>query len=53
MSRTDKILKWTGACALAFVVLPVLMIIARDVPGMIRELKMDKMGMKGGWKQAH
>jgi hypothetical protein len=53
MSRTDQILKWIGAGALLFIVLPVIVIIARDVPGMIREVKMDKMGFKGGWKQAH
>jgi hypothetical protein len=53
MSKTDRVLKWTGAGVLLFVVLPVIVIIARDVPGMIREVKMDKMGFKGGWKQGH
>jgi hypothetical protein len=53
MSRTERVLAWIGAGVLLLVVLPVIVIIARDVPGMIREVKMDKMGFKGGWKQAH
>lgn len=53
MSKTDRILKWIGVGTLVFGVLPVAVILARDVPGMIREIKMDKMGMRGGWKQAH
>jgi hypothetical protein len=53
MNRTERVLAWIGAGVLLLVVLPVIVITARDVPGMIREVKMDKMGFKGGWKQAH
>lgn len=52
-NRTDQILKWIGVGTLVFGVLPVVAIIARDIPGIIREIKIEMMGQKGGWKQAH
>jgi hypothetical protein len=53
MTGTDKILKWIGVGALLFGVLPVVAVTARDIPGIIREIKIEMMGQKGGWKQAH
>jgi hypothetical protein len=52
-NRTDRILKWIGVGTLVFGVLPIVVITARDIPGMIREIKIEMMGQKGGWKQAH
>jgi hypothetical protein len=52
-SKTDQILKWIGVGTLVFGVLPVVAITVRDIPGIIREIKIDMMGWKGGWKQAH
>lgn len=51
--KADQVLKWIGAGTLLFGVLPVAAITARDIPGIIREVKIDMMGWKGGWKQAH
>jgi hypothetical protein len=53
MSRTDPVLKWMGAATLALVILPLLVVLGREVPGMIREIKIATMGFRGGWKQAH
>jgi hypothetical protein len=53
MTRTDHILKWIGAGTLLMIVLPIVAITARDIPGAIREIKIGLMGWKGGWKQAH
>lgn len=53
LSKTDRALKWIGVGTLVFGVLPVVAITARDIPGIIREVKIDMMGMRGGWKQAH
>jgi hypothetical protein len=53
MTRTDQVLKWIGAGTLLLIVLPIVVITARDIPGVIREIKIERMGWKGGWKQAH
>jgi hypothetical protein len=53
MSNTNRVLKWIGVGTLVFGVLPVTAVLAREVPGMIREIKIAKMGFRGGWKQAH
>jgi hypothetical protein len=53
MSQTDRVLKWTGAAALVLGVLPLLLVLGREVPGMIREIKIAQMGFRGGWRQAH
>jgi hypothetical protein len=53
MSQTDRVLKWLGAATLALAVLPLLVVLGREVPGMIREIKIAQMGFRGGWKQAH
>jgi hypothetical protein len=53
MTRTDRILKWIGVGTLLFGVLPVVAVTAGDIPGIIREIKIEMMGQKGGWKQAH
>jgi hypothetical protein len=53
VSTPDRILKWIGVGALVFGALPVAIIAAREMPGIIRELKLMTMGGKGGWKQAH
>ena len=52
MSRTDQFLKWIGVVALG-AGLGVVAIAARDLPGIVRELKIARMGFVGGWKQAH
>lgn len=52
-SGLDEVLKWIGVGTLVLVVLPVVAITLRDIPGMIREVKIDLMGFRGGWKQAH
>lgn len=53
MSTTDRVLKWIGVGALVFGVLPVAAVVARDLPGILREVKIARMGFVGGWKQAH
>lgn len=53
MTTTDRVLKWIGVGTLALGVLPVTLVLVREVPGMIREIKIAKMGFVGGWKQAH
>ena len=53
LSTSDRILKWIGVGTLVFGVLPVAVIVAREIPGIIREIKVLTMGGKGGWKQAH
>lgn len=49
----EQALKWIGAGTIVFGVLPVAAILVRDIPGIIRELKIERMGWRGGWKQAH
>jgi hypothetical protein len=53
MTNTDRALKWIGVGTVVLGALPFAVIVLRDVPGMIREVKIDRMGMRGGWKQAH
>ena len=53
MTNSDRIFKWIGVGAVVFGVVPFVVILLRDVPGMIREVKIDRMGLRGGWKQAH
>jgi hypothetical protein len=53
MSKTDKMLRSIGIATLALGAFPVALVIVRDIPGMMRELKIAKMGARGGWKQAH
>lgn len=53
MSNTDRVLKWIGAGTLVLGVLPVTAVLVREIPGMIREVKIARMGFRGGWKQAH
>ena len=53
MSQTDRVLRWAGAATLTFGALPLLVVLGREVPGMIREIKIAQMGFRGGWKQAH
>lgn len=53
MSNTDRVLKWIGVGTLVLGVLPVTAVLVREIPGMIREVKIARMGFRGGWKQAH
>ena len=53
MNRTNRLLRWVGVGTLVFGVLPVVTVLVREVPGMIREIKIARMGLRGGWKQAH
>jgi hypothetical protein len=53
MSTINRVLKWTGGAALVLGVLPLTAVLVREIPGMIREVKIARMGFVGGWKQAH
>lgn len=53
MNTTDRVLKWVGVGTLAFGAVPFAAVLVREVPGMVREVKIDLMGFRGGWKQAH
>jgi hypothetical protein len=53
MSKTDQALKLLGAGTLLFGVLPLVGIVLRELPGGFREIKDLRMGMRGGWHQAH
>jgi hypothetical protein len=49
----DRALKWVGVGTLTLGALPVTAVLVREIPGMIREVKIARMGFRGGWKQAH
>jgi len=49
----SRAFKWIGITTVVFAIVPFAAILVRDVPGMIREVKIDKMGLRGGWRQAH
>ena len=53
MITTTRVLKWIGVATLVLGVLPLTGVLVREVPGMIREVKIARMGFVGGWKQAH
>ena len=53
MSRTDQTLKWLGVGTLVLGVLPLTAVLVREIPGMVREVRIARMGFVGGWKQAH
>lgn len=53
MNTMNRILKWIGVGTLVLGVLPVTAVLVREIPGMLREVKIARMGFRGGWKQAH
>jgi len=53
MSKTDQVFKWIGVATVVFGVVPFVGVLLMDAPGAVRELKIEMMGNKGGWKQAH
>jgi hypothetical protein len=53
MNTMDKALKWIGIGTLVLGVLPVTAVLVREIPGMMREIRIARMGFRGGWKQAH
>jgi hypothetical protein len=53
MNDMDRALKWVGMGTLVLGMLPLTAVLVREVPGMIREVKLARMGFRGGWKQAH
>jgi len=53
MNSMDRALKWVGIGTLALGVAPVTAVLVREIPGMVREVKIARMGFRGGWKQAH
>ena len=53
MNTMNRVLKWIGVGTLVLGVLPVTAVLVREIPGMLREVKIARMGFRGGWKQAH
>lgn len=53
MNTMNRVLKWIGVGTLGLGVLPVTAVLVREIPGMLREVKIARMGFRGGWKQAH
>jgi len=53
MNTMNRVLKWIGVGTLVLGVLPVTAVLVLEIPGMIREIKIARMGFRGGWKQAH
>jgi hypothetical protein len=53
MTGIDRALKRAGVATLVLGVLPLTGVLVREIPGMIREVKIARMGFVGGWRQAH
>jgi hypothetical protein len=53
MNTINRALKWLGVATLVLGVLPLTGVLVREIPGMVREVKIARMGFRGGWKQAH
>jgi len=53
MDTTNRVLRWVGGATLVLAVAPLTAVLVREIPGMIREVKIARMGFVGGWKQAH
>jgi len=53
MNKANRALRWIGLGTLTLGIIPLLITLLRDLPAAMREVKLAKMGNRGGWHPAH